>query len=133
MNHYSNNMVCNQNDTPPPISHPIPPIAPNTPPVQATIPPPNVVQAPTANVPSESTLVTGGGTQVYCSGPTAPGWRVDLKDGGCPDHSQMVGGSPIVVHLNQLPVTGGIDLTAVLFCAALSLALTVAKTLIWRS
>lgn len=28
-------------------------------------------------------VMAGGGTLPYCSGPTAPGWRMDLADGGC--------------------------------------------------
>lgn len=26
----------------------------------------------------------GGGGMIFCSGPSAPGWRVDLPGGGCP-------------------------------------------------
>lgn len=29
------------------------------------------------------TVVAGGGTEPYCSSPTAPGWRSGLADGGC--------------------------------------------------
>lgn len=36
-------------------------------------------------VPQQAPVVPqqGGGSQIWCSGPTAPGWRVDLPNGGC--------------------------------------------------
>lgn len=38
----------------------------------------------------------GGGTLPYCSGPTAPGWRADLADGGCggPKMTVVAAGTP---------------------------------------
>lgn len=35
-------------------------------------------------------VARGGGSLPYCSGPSAPGWRMDLADGGC-------GGAKMVV------------------------------------
>lgn len=33
--------------------------------------------------PSDTTEFSGGGSMPWCSGPMAPGWRVDLPGGGC--------------------------------------------------
>lgn len=44
----------------------------------------------------------GGGTAPFCSGPLAPGWRVDMANGGCPVAHDLFAGivfkSAISVH-----------------------------------
>lgn len=57
---------------------------------QIPITPPNVPQPPTSPL-------GGNNGQIYCSGPTAPGWRVSLPNGGCMATS---------VPLRILPNTG---------------------------
>lgn len=61
------------------------------------VPPPPQQPPVLSPVPSKTTP-TEGGSQIWCSGPTAPGWNVSLPNGGC--------SKPIVIHLNQLPRTG---------------------------
>lgn len=86
---------------------PVVPVHPVSPPsVPASTPPPVVNPTPVSNpapTPVQSSQATGG-TQIWCSGPTAPGWRVDLPGGGCATTSALV--APQVIHLNQLPYTG---------------------------
>jgi hypothetical protein len=76
------------------------------------VPPPVVVPVPPVQTPQPSplpptTLVTNristDGGQIYCSGPTAPGWRVDLPNGGCKPVNVE---KPVVVHLSAMPYTG---------------------------
>lgn len=68
--------------------HPVsPPVVPVPPPVDL----PLVVPTVPPSLPS-------GGGQIYCSGPTSPGWNVSLPDGGCKP--------PVVVRLSDVPPTG---------------------------
>lgn len=43
----------------------------------------SVSPAPVVNERPQKEIPQGGSYQIYCSGPTAPGWRVDLPNGGC--------------------------------------------------
>lgn len=58
-----------------------------SPPVPVT--PPNAPQSPTSPA-------GGNNGQIYCSSPTAPGWRVSLPNGGCTTS----------IPLKVLPYTG---------------------------
>ncbi len=73
------------------------------PPVTPVVTPP--VTPPPATTPTVSPIVTtaptGGGGQIYCSSPTAPGWNVSLPNGGC-NTTPMATSVP----LNILPYTG---------------------------
>lgn len=42
-----------------------------------------------ASASRELTVTGGGGTMPWCSGPMAPGWRVDLPNGGCGGDSHV--------------------------------------------
>lgn len=44
-----------------------------------------------------------GGAQIYCSGPTAPGWTNGLPDGGCGPKKPI---SKIDIGTSTLPYTG---------------------------
>lgn len=63
------------------------PVAPNVfVPTQSTPPKEQNSPSPAPVVDQHKTdtqLPKGGGSQIWCSGPTAPGWRVDLPNGGC--------------------------------------------------
>lgn len=68
-------------------------------------PPPVVSPVPTSPVLSpvpSKTAPTEGGSQIWCSGPTAPGYRNGVPYGGCANLMPK----PLVIHLNQLPRTG---------------------------
>lgn len=45
------------------------------------------------------TVIGGGSVMPYCSGPMAPGWRVDLPGGGCGGSSiQIMPGTSVFRH-----------------------------------
>lgn len=69
---------------------------------------PTVATTPTSVIPVNPNSIAqnatqnesgGGNGQIYCSGPTAPGWVTGVEGGGC--H-----GSTTIIHLNDLPYTG---------------------------
>lgn len=61
---------------------------------------------------------SGGNGEIYCSSPTAPGWRVDLPNGGCEKQVTKV-------PLSVLPYTGDNSLwDRVLSAAILALVFT---------
>lgn len=88
------------------------PIVPPKPHTAPTIPVPTAFQSPpTISTPMPSPALPptqvgagptspGGNGMVWCSGPSAPGWNVNLPNGGCTPSK------PTVVHLDQLPYTG---------------------------
>lgn len=79
----------------------VPPIY--TPPMQTPPPPaPAPAPLPQPSVPgvNPSAVTSGGNGMVWCSGPQAPGWNVNLPNGGCSPAKSTV------IHLNQLPYTG---------------------------
>lgn len=94
---------------------------PETPPPVVTMPPssPTVPVPPTAPSNSVPVVPTGGSGQIYCSGPTAPGWHVDLPNGGCkptqnpPNLLKPI--QPVVtppmktIYLRDMPYTGAPD------------------------
>lgn len=89
--------------TPPPVCTPESPVGsspgkPSSPPPVVSPVPSNPVVAP---VPSK-TAPTEGGSQIWCSGPTAPGYQNGVPYGGCANLIPK----PIVIHLNQMPYTG---------------------------
>lgn len=44
---------------------------------------------------SAAVLPQQGGTQPWCSSPTAPGWHVDLVGGGCGQYAGMAVGANV--------------------------------------
>lgn len=59
-------------------------VQPSIVPQVVTIPQPAPVPlSPPITSPSASQSVEQGNGEIYCSSPTAPGWRVDLPGGGC--------------------------------------------------
>lgn len=139
--------------TSPTHSHPYTPASQETPikevPVVALPPKPTVELRPVDNatviLPSKApeipTVINsnfvsnsgGGGSMVWCSGPTAPGWRVDLEDGGCRSIANTVpsatGTSPstvtrvTAVRLSDMPYTGVVHPFKEFFFAILELLL----------
>lgn len=45
----------------------------------------------TASASRSVTVMGGGGGLIFCSGPMAPGYRVDLPNGGCPQAANSTG------------------------------------------
>jgi hypothetical protein len=99
-----------------------PPPTPTSP--QPTTPSPTPQSAPT---PSPSIIppapAGGGNGMVWCSGPQAPGWNVNLPDGGCSTTTK-----PNVVHLSQLGYTGNdssdIEMSAAFYVLLIGLGLS---------
>lgn len=85
----------NYSPTPTPASKP--PV--NTP---QSVTAPQAPPMPTANTPAGSPVGNG---MVWCSGPQAPGWNVNLPDGGCSPQKPLTS-TGTVVQLSQLPYTG---------------------------
>lgn len=75
--------------TPPPVPTPtpIPPPTPSPSPTPAVIPVQIVVITPTPTVPTPSPAPVvpqnNSNGQIWCSGPSAPGWNVSKANGGC--------------------------------------------------
>ncbi len=75
-------------------------------------PVPPIVNQSSVTVNQSSTNSGGGGGQLYCSSPTAPGWNVSLPNGGCVQSvptlevpSKVL--RPVqVVRLSDMPYTG---------------------------
>lgn len=85
---------------------------------------------PAPSTPTSAQPQNSGNGMIWCSGPQAPGWNVNLPDGGCgtpgiPVHA-IVPGNPGVVHLSDLPYTGTntVDLlsSALLYAAVVLVA-----------
>lgn len=76
------------------------PITITVPPMVTPITPPNTPQAPTAIVNAQ------GGTQVVCSSPTAPGYVVGMKNGGCDKPLNPTSTPVSFVRLSAMPYTG---------------------------
>ncbi len=107
----SNDCRDNGGDTPAPVveikheNHPskTPIVSPTsvTQPAPTPIPPTQPMVPESYNSPAQP--ASQGNGQVYCSSPTAPGWVVGVKNGGC----DIPINKPVeVVHLNQMPYTG---------------------------
>lgn len=91
-----------------PTPPPTPVVTPYTPPTATITPPPTPAAIPQ---PTPIPAPSGGGTQIYCSSPSAPGWNVSLPDGGCSpktSKNEQVPVKPVqkYVKLNALPPTG---------------------------
>lgn len=87
------------------------------PPAPVVVVPAQPVPVSQPSNPAPHPVASGGGNgQIYCSGPTAPGWQVGISDGGC-NHPEKPDGSsspeipdnlnhPTFVMLNTVPYTG---------------------------
>ncbi len=118
-----------QQDYMPKTYEPIVPPKPSVPPKE--IVPTPIVYHPPQPTPSPSPLPSdtppqsgapasgGGNGMVWCSGPQAPGWNVNLPDGGCSTTK------PQSIQLSQLPYTGDNN-TDVLFSILFYLAVIAA-------
>lgn len=98
-----------EHETPPPVV-PSTPVPPTVQPAPTPVPPNQPVpSAPVSEV--SQPAPAGGSGQIWCSGPTAPGWRVDLPNGGCKPTQNtpnlLKPTQPVVIHLRDMPYTGG--------------------------
>lgn len=81
------------------------PTPPPAPPVSAYVPPTATITPPPtqAATPQQTPIAApGGGTQIYCSSPTAPGYQVGVPDGGCKPKVTH----PAFIKLTDMPRTG---------------------------
>lgn len=72
--------------------------------VSTPIPTPSAPASVVTPTPAGNPTPSGGGTQIYCSSPTAPGYRVGVPNGGCP--TPISTRTVTSVPLNALPYTG---------------------------
>lgn len=91
------------------MGHKYAPEAPTMPQVQRNEPTPTPAPytpetsvAPQISPPTVPATPNTGNGMIWCSGPQAPGWNVNLPDGGCSRASS----TSTVIHLDQLPYTG---------------------------
>lgn len=87
-----------------PVQEPTP-ITITVPPMVTPITPPNTPQAPTAIVSAQGGTQVGG-TQVWCSSETAPGYVVGVKNGGCDKPLNPTSTPVSFVRLSAMPYTG---------------------------